>query len=170
MFHCKTLQNLPKFGLLVWENTIWQPCINHGQPKRLSFTTFPSNLKLILRFFLSLIHIHKEGTGILKPAPAQCICISGLPDGMFWNQNSNFVGIFYGHLVHFTVFWYILWTFGIFCGNFSRFSILYQEKSGNPDAYILKCPFMWTKRLTCFKHNKTWKVNVRQGKMGDGLG
>jgi hypothetical protein len=48
------------------------------------------------------------------------------------------VGIFYGHLVHFTVFWYILLTFGIFCGNllyFSRFGILYREKSGNPDMY-----------------------------------
>jgi hypothetical protein len=46
-------------------------------------------------------------------------------------------GIFYGHLVHFTVFCYILWTFGIVRGNlvyFSRFGILYQEKSGNPEA------------------------------------
>jgi hypothetical protein len=46
------------------------------------------------------------------------------------------VGIFYGHLVHFTVFCYILLTFGIVCGilvYFSRFGILYQEKSGNPD-------------------------------------
>jgi hypothetical protein len=37
------------------------------------------------------------------------------------------VGMFYGHLVHFTVFCYILWTFGIVCGNlvyFSRFGIL----------------------------------------------
>jgi hypothetical protein len=45
------------------------------------------------------------------------------------------VGLFYGHLVHFTVFCYILWTFGIGRGNlvyFSRFGILYQEKSGNP--------------------------------------
>jgi hypothetical protein len=36
-------------------------------------------------------------------------------------------GIFYGHLVHFMVFCYILWTFGIACGNlvyFSRFGIL----------------------------------------------
>jgi hypothetical protein len=44
-------------------------------------------------------------------------------------------GIFYGHLVHFTVFCYILFTFSIVRGNlvhFSRFGILYQEKSGNP--------------------------------------
>jgi hypothetical protein len=45
------------------------------------------------------------------------------------------VGIIYGHLVHFTVFCYISWTFGIIRGNlmyFSRFCILYEEKSGNP--------------------------------------
>jgi hypothetical protein len=45
------------------------------------------------------------------------------------------VGIFYGHLVHFMVFCYILWTFGMIRGNlvyFSRFGILYQETSGNP--------------------------------------
>jgi hypothetical protein len=26
IFHCKTLRNLPKFGFLVWNQTIWQPC------------------------------------------------------------------------------------------------------------------------------------------------
>jgi hypothetical protein len=44
-------------------------------------------------------------------------------------------GIFNGHLVHFTVFCYILSTFGIVLGNlvyFSSFGILYQEKFGNP--------------------------------------
>jgi hypothetical protein len=25
IFQCKTLQNLPKFRLLVWKETIWQP-------------------------------------------------------------------------------------------------------------------------------------------------
>jgi hypothetical protein len=45
------------------------------------------------------------------------------------------VSIFYGHLVHFMVFYYILWTFGIVRGNFlyfSHFGILYEEKSGTP--------------------------------------
>jgi hypothetical protein len=56
------------------------------------------------------------------------------------------VGIFYGHLVHFTVFCYTLWTFGIIVrGNlvyFFRFGILYEEKSGNPAALerlLCKC-------------------------------
>jgi hypothetical protein len=61
-----------------------------------------------------------------------------LPDGLFQTKNPNLGkffeglameddGIFYGHLVHFTV--YGLWTFGIVRGNlvyFSRFGILYQ--------------------------------------------
>jgi hypothetical protein len=49
------------------------------------------------------------------------------------------VGIFYGHLVHFTVFSYILWTFDTVRDNlvyFSHFGILYLEKSGNPTSYI----------------------------------
>jgi hypothetical protein len=33
--------------------------------------------------------------------------------------------------------WYILWSFGTFCGHlvyFSHFGMLYREKSGNPDT------------------------------------
>jgi hypothetical protein len=44
------------------------------------------------------------------------------------------VGIYHGHVVHFTVFCYILWAFGRVRGDFvffSRFGILYQEKSGS---------------------------------------
>jgi hypothetical protein len=26
IFHCKTLQNLPKFEFLVWKQSFWQPC------------------------------------------------------------------------------------------------------------------------------------------------
>jgi hypothetical protein len=68
---------------------------------------------------------------------------SGLPDGLFSNQKSQFgyfvrscygnlgifydhlvyfTAIFYGHLVYFVVTWYI----------FTRFGILDHEKSGNP--------------------------------------
>jgi hypothetical protein len=42
IFHCKTLQNLPKFGFLVLKQTIWQPwlqrlrCINLQQNKKLN--------------------------------------------------------------------------------------------------------------------------------------
>jgi hypothetical protein len=28
IFHCKTLQNLPKFGFFVWKENIWQPCLH----------------------------------------------------------------------------------------------------------------------------------------------
>jgi hypothetical protein len=38
-----------------------------------------------------------------------------------WNTLRPF-GIFYDHLVHFVLIWYI----------FSGFGIMYQEKSGNP--------------------------------------
>jgi hypothetical protein len=47
------------------------------------------------------------------------------------------VGVFYGHLVHLMVFYYIFRTFGTVRGNlvyFSRFGILFQEKSSNPGA------------------------------------
>jgi hypothetical protein len=55
-----------------------------------------------------------------------------LPDGLFSNQKSKFgqilkvlvmeeVGIFYGPLVNFNLFCYILWTFGIVCGNLVYF-------------------------------------------------
>jgi hypothetical protein len=53
------------------------------------------------------------------------------------------VGIFYVHLVQVMVFFYILWIFGIVCGNvvyFSRFGILYREKSGNPAYVFLRWP------------------------------
>jgi hypothetical protein len=46
------------------------------------------------------------------------------------------VRTFYGHLVYFTSIWYTLWPLGIFYGQlgyFSRFGMLYQEKSGNPE-------------------------------------
>jgi hypothetical protein len=61
-----------------------------------------------------------------------------------WKISENFMAIwyillpfaiFYGHLVYLTAICYILWPLGIFVvhlDKFSRFGILYQEKSGNP--------------------------------------
>jgi hypothetical protein len=60
---------------------------------------------------------------------------TGLPDGLFSNQKSKFgfileglvmeeVAMFYGHLVRFTVFCYILWTFGVVRGILVYFSVL----------------------------------------------
>jgi hypothetical protein len=45
------------------------------------------------------------------------------------------VGMVYVSLVYFTAIWYILWALGIFYGYlviFSRFGMLWPEKSGNP--------------------------------------
>jgi hypothetical protein len=69
---------------------------------------------------------------------------SGLPDGLFSNQISQFwvnfrgscngksIGIFYDHLIYLTAIENILWSFGIFFPPFWYFWY-YQEKSGNPD-------------------------------------
>jgi hypothetical protein len=78
---------------------------------------------------------------------------AGLPDfqtknrtlGKFWRvlQWKMYVHIFYGHLVNFYGHWVYLWTFGIFCSNlvyFSRFGMLFQEKSGNPVYKLLPVP------------------------------
>jgi hypothetical protein len=47
------------------------------------------------------------------------------------------VGIFYGYLVYFVAFLYMLWSFGICCCHlvyFSHFGLLYPEKSCNPEV------------------------------------
>jgi hypothetical protein len=78
-------------------------------------------------------NINNFVAGTVKPPPRPLdfrkeIFLSwpGLPDGLFSNQKAKFgkileglaryyVGIFYGHLVHFAVFCYIFLTFGIVC-------------------------------------------------------
>jgi hypothetical protein len=50
--------------------------------------------------------------------------------------------IFYGHLEYSTIIWYILWPIGnvvVIWNVFSRFGILCQEKSGNPEQRSLFC-------------------------------
>jgi hypothetical protein len=47
------------------------------------------------------------------------------------------VGKFYVHLVKFSTISYILWPFGIFCGDFGiffRFGMFKEDKAGNRDA------------------------------------
>jgi hypothetical protein len=59
---------------------------------------------------------------------------------IFWPFN-----IFCGHLLNFVAIWYILWRLGIFYGHlvcFSRFGMMYQGKSGNPD-----CNDKWSEPL-----------------------
>jgi hypothetical protein len=75
-----------------------------------------------------------------------CVSSTGLPDGMFSNQKSQFwyiwgglgmenYGIFQLHSVYFAVICYRLWPFSKFCDRleyFFRFGILCKGKSGNP--------------------------------------
>jgi hypothetical protein len=67
---------------------------------------------------------------------------SGLPDGLFSNQNSQFgkhfqglrlknVDIFYGHLEYFMDIWYILWPFGTFCVHLVHFTVLVSSAKKN---------------------------------------
>jgi hypothetical protein len=75
-----------------------------------------------------------------------------LPDGLFSNQKSKFgeiseglamkdVVVFYGHLVHFTVFCYILWTFSIVRGNLVYFFLCWyfvpRKKIWQPCAVVV---------------------------------
>jgi hypothetical protein len=44
IFCCKTLQNLPKLGFLVWKYTIWQPCSEAELSlQKTRLTCFPGN-------------------------------------------------------------------------------------------------------------------------------
>jgi hypothetical protein len=65
IFHCKTLQNLPKFGFLVWRQTIWQPCFATEQNSAWTLTVLlfcflsrqylfqPANFRKKLHCFIS---------------------------------------------------------------------------------------------------------------------
>jgi hypothetical protein len=67
------------------------------------------------------------------------------------------VGIFYVHLVFFTAIWYILWILCSFGIIFSRFGILYEERSGNPEIHHRTFP-----RLSCGCHLTTDLSENRQ--------
>jgi hypothetical protein len=100
---------------------IWQPCfyrVGAFCSSEVSFEGLRSDLLHTLKFFLSQL-LRSPVKKILKYQ-------SGLPDGLFSNQNSQFgkifrgpwnekgwyTHIFLGHLEYITVIWYILWPFG----------------------------------------------------------
>jgi hypothetical protein len=97
---------------------------------------------------------------------------SGLPDGLFSNQKSKFgyileglalkdVGIFNRHLVAFTVFRYILWTFGIVRGNlayFFPFWYFVPRKIWQPWLIGCLCNFpISLDRMTTTSTSTTWR-------------
>jgi hypothetical protein len=81
-----------------------------------------------------------------NPRAAQIRFQPGLPDGIFSDQKSEVGYILEGLLIEDVGIVYVplvyCWPFGIFCGHlvyiivfvytFSRFGMLYREKSGNP--------------------------------------
>jgi hypothetical protein len=100
-------------------------------------------LPVFLSIYLSAcISLSKSVSGAWKSGyfPAHLVPLNnadgsgpGLPDGLFSDQKSQFreileglamedVGVFYGHLVHFMVFCYILLTVCIVRGNLVYFS------------------------------------------------
>jgi hypothetical protein len=69
---------------------------------------------------------------------------TGLPDGLFSYQKSQFrfifegaemenLGIFFGHFWYFKAIWVFLMPFGVFCDYLVHiFGMLHRLKSGNP--------------------------------------
>jgi hypothetical protein len=55
IFHCKTLQNLHKFGFLVWKQTIWQPC-----PVPHPTTSIYNATNSLARFWVKIIFLRYE--------------------------------------------------------------------------------------------------------------
>jgi hypothetical protein len=63
--------------------------------------------------------------------------------------------------------WYILWPFGIFYGYlvyFSRFGMLYQEKSGNPgtEASVLnRFSCLHTEKFAPIRAQFSWRLGTK---------
>jgi hypothetical protein len=157
ILHYKTLQNLPKFGFLVWKQTIWQPWDRAVSVVcRLARENWKHFL-MIWWYRLCLRRVEHLGREVESRQGQGCQVV------YFQTKNPNVgkrwrllqwkllvyfmtFGLFYGH------FLYILWSFGILGGNLvnsSRFGMFYQEKSGNlvrdVSRVVLKIPFyVWS--------------------------
>jgi hypothetical protein len=71
------------------------------------------------------------------------------------------VGLFHGHLAHFTAIWYILLPFGtsvLIWYVFFHFGMLHQEKSGNPGTH----PVRIINSIINVAFHSIWPVKKRQ--------
>jgi hypothetical protein len=109
IFQSKALHNLPKLRFLVWKYTIWQPCLNLvllRSKRKHRWNYFLPNAIVTSRVARWYMYFHTKNPalGIFWSAMGWKIsvyCIS------IWNILRLF-GIFCGHLVYFSTFWYIL--------------------------------------------------------------
>jgi hypothetical protein len=76
IFHCKTLQNLPKFGFLVLKQTIWQPCVrpilqcNQCVQIRRNFAVWAKK-KILNDFKLGVDFDASSSSSSMDPLPAK---------------------------------------------------------------------------------------------------
>jgi hypothetical protein len=66
IFHCKTLQNLHKFGFMVWIQTVWQPWYPGANPTIVSYNASAAKIynakSSLLRFENKNIFFYYEKT------------------------------------------------------------------------------------------------------------
>jgi hypothetical protein len=105
-----------------------------GGKKRTNKLTFPPESAKLCR---------RTEADVLSDLLEQIGLRAGLPDGLFSNQKSHFLGFRLEIFINFMAIWNISWIFGIFYDHsvhfvfiwyiFFSFGIMHQEKSGNPD-------------------------------------
>jgi hypothetical protein len=142
-------------GFLVWKQTIWQPCKTGAN---IGFFTPRSELHPYRRvkkpasdqgpmlWTLSLeIFIRVARWFVFKPKIQICVNFGGTCNGRWWNILWT--------MVHFTVIWYILWTFGIVCGNLVCFHVLVFciKKNMATLIYIRRKNSVYLERQWCFQ-------------------
>jgi hypothetical protein len=140
IFHCKTLQNLPKFGFSVWKQTIWQPCFRRVDEAWVFLQE--SHDRLIAKNWAR--HFFRFGSGgifwdvlrgrvarwnIFGPKIAIWVNLGGPCHWRCWYTLCTF-SLFYDYSIYFINIWCILWSYG----TFHTCWYIFQEKSGNPAA------------------------------------
>jgi hypothetical protein len=112
----------------------------------------PSKIYPNLEFWFDITQSGNPDSLQIVSLARRRLCVSGLPDGLFSNQKSQFgkkfqglrlenVDTFYGHLEYFMDIWDILSPFVTFCVHLVHFfsfgimRIMHKEKSGNPGVF-----------------------------------